>query len=471
MSVRFALAVALVAGCAAAEKPERKVDVELTPASPQSATALEPPRQVLAEPPLPSSAIFVPDPEKAFPRRAIIARYGKARFSPGAEPVIDPKAPIDDDEVEMVVLESGPELIRVLYSWSDIRLALYLEAGDLREVPVREVALDIALSDAPVDARLVLFPGAEVDFSGKRAGERRVRVHPERTGIDASGWIKDTDVGRVFVPVEDDAPATPLSIRTATQLHTSATGPAFGSIAPEQPLGVRALGDAKNGRRKIAIAGKRFLVEGWVAESAVHEAGVLTGGSGGKGYGWGGSNAVWLPAGAALFSAADGPQIGIVRRQTVMDDRADRRDGRRRVGAHVPPWGWVDVWAEDASFAEAIRQEKEKRQRRARYKILRATVTSGFKDPRPQLQAKDEDTLGCVEALEKNGSDIAGELRIVMLADKAGWPEKTTFSGPLSKNDALVACVTKALNFGLGPNARSRPGTLDATIEIGKKPK
>ncbi|NUO49995.1 MAG: hypothetical protein HOV80_14160 [Polyangiaceae bacterium] len=410
------------------------------------------------------------DAEKVFPRRAIIVRHGKARFAPRAEPVLDPKAASEEGPVEMVALESGPDLVRVLYTWDELRLALYLEAQDLREVPVREVALDIALSDEPVDARLVLLPGAEIDFAGTRAGERKARLR--RPGIDVGGWIKEGDIGRVFVPVEREPLPDTHSIRGATQVHTSPTGPAFGTLdSTVWRLRARVIGDVKNGRRKIAMRGPRFLIEGWVADSELVEEAAGFGGSGGRGYGWGGSNRIWLPAGAALFAGADGGQIGVVRKQSVMADRGERRNGRGRVGAHIPPWGWVDVWADEASFAEGKRKQEELSRRRARYKVVRATVTAGFSDPKPQLEAQHEDVLGCVDAVEKQGAEITGELRLVKLVNADGWSQKMTFSGPLSKNDALIACLQKELGFGIGPNKRSRPGTLDATIEIGKKPK
>ncbi len=464
----------LLVGCAPAREqtlPPSDVEVPVAPAASASPPEKQPVQ--IAEPRLAPSAIFVPSPEKVFTRRARVDRVGNVRLLPDVPPAIENKeAVVVTYPLEPIVLESGPERVRILHTEYTFHLAAYLDTKDLREVPVREVELALTVGGEPVDARVVLSPGSPVSWTGERPGERRARVNDR--GVDVSGWMKKADVGRVFGPSDRGTLESSHYVERRTTLHLSSRGAEFAVIdaAADHHVRMLATGDPRDGRQKVTVQEKRFLVEGWIdAKLLVPEKNNYGYGTG-RGHGSSGGRPVYLPAGTTLHATPGGEQIGLLIKEARMLDRSEHRDGHGRVGVRMHPWGTLDAWAPDDAFEKARLNAEAEKKRNARFSVVRATVTGGFDDPQFRIELERREILGCVEKVEAAGTSLSGELRLTTLLDKDGSPEKLTLGGPLAKNRALAECVQKEVTIHMSPDEqRPRPGTLDATVRIAPKAK
>lgn len=388
-------------------------------------------------------------------------------------PHLEPVARASDKEIttplEHVVLESGPDYIRVLHEARGARLALYAEAEDFREVPIRMVEAAIAEPGSEVDARLVLQPGVLVDWVGDRAGERRARAR-ERDLIDVSGWVRGSDIGRVYTPVAFTRPATTHHLARRVDVHTSERGLPFGTIdaGPDDWVRVQSLGEPRSGRRKVAAFGQRFFVEGWVDERALVADSSQSGRLGGSHSGWGGGPVVYLPPGAALYASHDAEQVGLTTAEVRVRDWSERRAGRRRVSVYTWGWGFIQVWAADEAIERGSREHEASEKRLARVTVKRVSATGGFSDAESTVDYERREIAECIEKVEKDGATVRGQLQLRILVDREGAQESLKVSGAASKDPSFAQCLEAELRIWLTPNElRPRPGTLEATIEIG----
>lgn len=422
------------------------------------------------EPKLAASAVFVDDAEKVFPRRTRLARHGSVRFAPTGPPILrgSEQEPRDD---ELVVLESSGDLVRVLVTARGGRLALYLESEDLKELPSRVARLSLTSATTPVDAKAELYPGALVTWTERRSGARRALLADR--DVEVAGWIEEDAIGRVYTPVPVPEVRTTHRVERRVDLCWSAEGACFGKLdaSPDGPIHVRASSEARAGRRKIAVTRGRLLAEGWVSEDALIADDGQLGRLGGSHHSRPGGPVVHLPAGTQLFSGSTGEQVGQLLAETVLADRRQHEQGRGRVGFLTSGWGLIDVWAPDEAFERGKREREQWQRRMDRISFSGLTSTGGFDRPQWSIELEQRELLSCVEAAEKDGSSLAGVLRVEVLLDAEGAQESLKLSGPLSKRATFVKCLNDQLRVWASPNElRPRPGSIGVTVEIAPPP-
>lgn len=443
--------------------------ITVAPATTTTARAQPPPPpRVPEDPVLSPAAIFVAEPHKAFPRRAVLVGAPELRLSKTSEDLAtersDEKEPSSHEET---VLESGPDKLRLLLEGAGVRLAAYVEARAALELPVRDVVLRV--EGVTGGGQVLLRPGAPIEAAPSSASERRVRLVTPT--LEASGWLPADALARVFTPADAaEAPATHL-IEQKVEVKASPGGPTLaivrGSQDDEQE--VREVGELRDGFRKIVIEAPRYRVEGWVAEGSVKPiAGALSGFGTGFGGGWGGTSSLAMPAGTGLFGSDDGDQVGVLLR----DERVNMHmldKSREKGSVYVPPWGFVDVWLDSADVRLARDAERAKTKLRARVTLSSSKASPGYADPKPQFELARWEVADCIAAAEQRGKPRSGELKVVVTL--SGYkPEKSVVSGPaVGKDKALRECLEKEL----APRGRSQAGgsapsggTLEATFKI-----
>jgi hypothetical protein len=459
MSARGLLALLLASSAACSPTPPAPppdasaVSVLVTGSA--VATAEAPPRPAVPEDPvLKPEAIFVAEPAKTFTRRAAFARAPNFRFKKGAK---EASGQVPEDlepfPYEEIVLENGPQAIRLLLDALSVRLAVYVDAKDALELPTREIELRIEGVTGAKDGLVVLRPGAPITASASAASERRVKLMT--SGVELSGWLPADALGRVFTPADGKESTPTHAIERRVEVLTGPKGTTLAVVRGEEddPQPVQVAGEVRDGFQRIVIDEPRFRIEGWVPTSSLSEWRGLGGFGTGHGGGWGGTSMLRLKAGTKLHASADGEQVGVLTADVTVSGGSFGGPWNE-VGVHFPPWDFVRVWV-DAAATQAARDEKKAQERRrARVTVAKAQASAGYEDPRRHFELTREEVAECIEAAEAQGKPLAGEITVIVTLTGIKV-DKSVASGPLvTKNKALKECVEKEVR----PPGRHVPG-------------
>lgn len=353
-SIAFALSAAgrlavVVAAACASPPPRAPAPVVVEQTIPQLEEALvrppvPPPDDAVLEP----SQIFVADPERAFPRRAILARAGALSFEAGGPVAVAATDALVDFVHEVVVVERSARGARLLLEGDSIRVAAYIAAADLREVPVETVDLRPDRGPAWRDGRVRLSPGASVLVGPERGDLRRVEL--SRGPVEASGLVPASAIGRVFTPV-DRGPGheTNVVIEDETSILDAPGGVviarATGAIA------VRAHGDVRGGHRRVTIEDDRYAIDGWIAQGDQGPLDLMWGAEGGgTGEGVIPSDHRRIAAGTPLHAGPSGARIGVAVSDFWVPRACERQGIWCPLERSLFPWGDVTVWVNDAAL-------------------------------------------------------------------------------------------------------------------------
>ncbi len=421
------------------------------------------------EPVLEPGAIFVQSPRQAFPRRALLTHKGPLQFSHGGAAAGPDEREALVEPTELVVLEDGPDHVRVLATSEASELAVYVPVRDLA-VTTKEVAeLELAVA-GPIDARVVLLPGAPLEVDTTPGLVRKASLRDPR--IELHGTLPMRAVGRVFVPAERETPSPTHSVDSPASVLASPRGVVVAQLKPTELdwLVVRLLEGPIDGHCKIALHEERFSLEGWVPEGALMPGDARPTHLGGIS-GWGSSSSFELPGGTILYGGPEAPQVGRLLTAHTVSGAAGLRDKRAPINLYLKPWGFIQVWI-DKSVAETAWEKRRMRQRDARHVVFDRVVTQSFADATDQLAQQAEDLASCARGeLGPNEPLPDGSFDVLIRLLPSGQPERATVSrvtGGLLEVANFRSCAEQALLVRAKPldGKKALSGSIRATVRL-----
>jgi len=467
--MRRAAVLLSLAACSGAEAPPAQIGVASAPASASASGAAEMrPPVVTNDPVLPSAQVFVDAPAARFPRRARLAKYMSIKATRASESFGSPSSGTETGAGEVVVVENGPDSVRVLLEDHDaaLRIAAYVPSESLHEVLVEETKLAAKGGALPKDAAIVGLPGLLVSGGPTRGGRRSFHHADDVVALEA--WAPMGATGRVY----ERGPAkakrgTPGLAAGKEPLLDGPGGSEIGRLLGEatDEHDVRILGAASGGYRKIAVDREWLRVEAWIRAGKVTE---VTDedelfGMGGLGlYGSSHGFPVKIPAGTALAATAGGEQIGVFLKELVVYDNRQKSGGSAEVTFPFLGWDWIEVWVPEPVLvrAHADAAVEERRKRRVRFVLER--TSDGL--AKPDWNGRRVPVATCVEKAEDGKKPLSGKFEVKI---SAGSPVKVALKGALTKDKKLSACLEQAVR--LEPTTGGKPatsGTLECTVEV-----
>jgi hypothetical protein len=256
--VRVALGAALAAALAGCPAPQTGGVVEPGPGGPTVSPA----------PPGPDPHALDEGFTPAHPRRAMLGQVGRWKLSYDEE---WRTAAADGSwwlPFDLLVMEERPSAVRVVAERGDLRYALWIPLDDLMVVPTERVVFSSELEETvPADGPSVqLASGAVVEVLERKDGWASLRV--DRPEVQATGWVRETRIGRVFVEDDFNAPLEVVDLEPAagTAVYDRPDGTALAVLRPQPDAYVRvkSLGPEEGGWREILYPTVSILVHGWV---------------------------------------------------------------------------------------------------------------------------------------------------------------------------------------------------------------
>jgi hypothetical protein len=275
-------------------------------------------------------------------QRAVLAHVGEWKVTSddawrASEEGADWWVPFD-----VLVMEESVEAVRVVADRDDLFYAVYVRPEDLALLPTGRVVLLPAPDEEvdPAGPSVQLAGGAPIEVLERKDGYARIRV--EQADVGAEGWVRESDVGRVYR--KDDFnladEVVDLEPAAATEVYDVPGGRLLATLrtAADAEVRVRALGAEREGWREILYPSALFFVRGFVrAErlTAVEAGTPSLRGHGASGYDANGTTWLDVPAGTSVLTGPQGEVFAYTYADAKLVLHAERPERGAEVGVHT----------------------------------------------------------------------------------------------------------------------------------------
>ena len=305
-----------------------------------SLPVVEVPHVMPDDPTVPIAEALADGFETRYALRTHVLGIFRASWVRGGRPMARPDdqdRKADRDRKQMVVLERHPESVRVVFEDSTVRLTAFFPLRSLQPTPILPVKLLQIGEDTASQTGIIVFPAINARWKRLDQNGPWQLTHRER-GIRFQGrlpasavtWVFDKDILKREVPLHTHF------IRNHTVIRDAPDGNEVARIhegeEPEWIRGVRFLKLEKTDVL-VVLETRSLRIQGWVKKNQIleasHSSSSVDGGSAGGG--WGGSRLIMLEAATPLHACPNGPQVGVVRRQTRFIDEGVSAKGFRQI--------------------------------------------------------------------------------------------------------------------------------------------
>jgi hypothetical protein len=181
--------------------------------------------------------------------------------------------------------------------------------------------------------------------------------------VEAQGWVRDTQVGRVYEDDDFNVGGEILDLQPApgTAVYDRPDGVAFAVLRPDPDgeLQVKSLGPVEDGWREVLYPTPTLFVRGWVrAETLAPVPAVSPGPATHSTHGYDASATVWLdvPAGTELRTGPGGDVFAFCYSDAKLILRPVRLERGVEVGLRTL-WGEATGWVDCAPPAAGVAPE------------------------------------------------------------------------------------------------------------------
>lgn len=348
----LALTVLTVVACARPPAPvQQPPDATVTTAT----TTAEPP--VVTPPPAPAPApvpeFLQDDVGERHHERATITRFDAISLTADA-PLVKHGSGAWDPGLEVVVLASAGDRVRVVDSLYDMRIALYVARSDLADRVIGETPLVAApkvLAKPGADGAYLL--GGAAPKLGKRSGDW-VFVEMSEPGVRVEGWLPTSAFGPIYTPTPFNPLQGDLLLERSTTVKTAAGKVVAHLTVPEFWLVIKQRGEPGGSWRDVEVRTEHLRIQGRIAAKSVRpeiNGSIL--GSGASGVaGRMHTNYVELPARTVLHRTPDG-EVLAVRLTAGRVPIGGARQGVWHEVSAPTAWGDVTLWIVCPAFRRA----------------------------------------------------------------------------------------------------------------------
>jgi hypothetical protein len=243
---------------------------------------------------------------------------------------------------DVLVMEESVEAVRVVADRDDLFYAVYVRPQDLALVPTGRVVL-VPAPDEDVDPAgpsVQLAGGAPIAVLERKDGYARIRV--EQSDVQAEGWVRESDVGRVYrkndFNLTDEV--VDLEPAPAAEVFETPGGRLLATLRADADaeVRVRALGPASDGWREILYPSALFFVRGFVRAdrlTAVAAGTPAIRGHGASGYDASGTTWLDVPAGMSILTDPQGDVFAYAYADAKLILHAERPERGADVGVHT----------------------------------------------------------------------------------------------------------------------------------------